>query len=491
MKRIRLHKNDNVEIVLEPENNISVGHKIAASHIKKDSNVIKLGHAIGVATQDIAAGEHVHVHNIRMPNVSDYNHAADSIVSIQKKKYEFDSLPNTFMGYQRKNKSVGTRNYIAVVSTVNCSAAVVKAIVRHYENTDLNSSRNIDGVIAVTHTQGCAQEIGGRGYEVLNQTLSGWIQNPNVVATLVVGLGCEGTTLKSILAHSNENEIEYRYLGIQENNGTLHSIEKGIKLVQELIDTVPKFERTKCEVQNITLGLNCGGSDSFSSITANPVLGMVSDIIVSKGGSVILGEIPECHGAESNLESRCVSADVKNKLKRTFVWWDQYLKHHHSNFNNNLSPGNISGGISTILEKTLGAVAKAGSSTLVDVVDYSEKSKNKGFILMNTPGFDPVSVTGIVAGGANIVAFTTGRGSVYGCSISPTIKISTTTGLYQKMISDIDFNAGEILEKNNISEVSINLYKDILSVASGLKTKSEKLKIGQEEFIPWAIGETL
>lgn len=506
-KVIKLHENDNIAVVVStegllqgvpvasfagvsPTSKIPNGHKIALKNIRAGELVIKFGHAIGQASRDIGIGDHVHTHNVIMPLAHVKNEE-----TVQGRDYAlFKNVPKFFNGYARKNGRPGVRNYIVVVATVNCSSTVVKAICQHFKSVDL-SAKNIDGIIPITHSAGCAQAIGGLNFSILNKTIAGWAGHPNVVANLFIGLGCEGTTFETIREVSKnleiKNEKPERHFNIQDVGGTSSAIKEGIKLVEELVAQLPKFERTPIPLSGIGLALNCGGSDAYSSLTANPALGVASDILVFNDATSVLAEIPECHGAEELLASRAQSPDVVEKLNSVFDWWTSYSKRHNVNLNNNLSPGNIEGGITTIIEKSLGAVSKGGTEPLADVVGYSEQIPKKGFALMNTPGFDPVSVTGLVAGGCNLVCFTTGRGSVYGCSIAPTIKISTNTPLYTRMNDDIDFNAGEVINGATIEKTGLDLLSFIIEVANGKKTKSELNNLGWEEFTPWPIGETL
>ncbi len=494
MKTLRLNPIDNVRVVIESKGSVPRGHKVAANAIPKGQPVIKFGHIIGFATQAIGEGEHVHVHNIEISQEGFGAASVSKEAGSRKKGWSHDFLPSQFEGYLRSNGSVGVRNYLVIVSSVNCSATVAKAIARHFEGKDLG---NIDGIIPITHTQGCAQEIGGEAYQLLNRTLAGWIFHPNVVGALIVGLGCEGTTFKSIVAshevsdQSFNSPLPLEHLGIQETGGTAETIRKGILAVESLMQQLPAFQRSTQPVSKLKLALNCGGSDSFSSITANPILGLTSDALCSMGGSAVLAEIPECLGTEALLYSRVRDIQVSEKLQKIFGWWDRYAKRQGVSLNDNLAPGNIAGGISTILEKSLGSVTKAGTSPLNEVLDYAEPITSPGFVLMNTPGYDPVSVTGLVAGGCQMVAFTTGRGSVYGAAIAPTVKIATTSELFARMTGDLDFDAGRALSGSEPADLARELMALILKVANGEKTCSETLGIGKEEFIPWNLGETL
>lgn len=444
---------------------------------------------IGLATSRIAKGEHVHVHNVRSPSDEELvPFAFETPVALAE---AVPAAPASFLGYRRARGPAGVRNYILVVASVNCSATVVKAICREYETGGLPPG--VDGVIPVTHAQGCAQAIGGLGQETLLKTLVGWIDHPNVVGAVVIGLGCEGTTpdlIRDALAARGADQV-LRFFSVQDTGGTAEAIARGRSEVRELLLALPAYRREACPVSDLRLALNCGGSDGFSALTANPALGFASDRLVRDGAAVVLAEIPECHGAKESLRARIQDPVERKKLDDLFAWWETYAEKHHVEMNNNLAPGNIAGGLTTIVEKSMGAVAKAGRSAVSQVVGYAQPVSRAGAILMNTPGFDPVSVTGLVAGGCQIVAFTTGRGSVYGCSIAPTIKIATNSSLARKMAGDMDIDAGRALEDLSLEDVGRQIYAEVLSVAEGKPTKSESLGIGREEFTPWPVGETL
>jgi altronate hydrolase len=510
---IRLHAADNVAIVAAPHglpegtridradlpqalvlrSAVAFGHKVALQPLAVGAPVLKFGNLIGVATCAIEAGDHVHVHNVDVPPSDGLGLEHKTRVSASAVHADA-ALPATFRGYLRADGSVGVRNYVVVVSSVNCSATVVKAVCRKFMQRDL-SALGVDGVVPVTHASGCAQAIGGQSYEVLNRTLAGWMHHPNVVGAVVIGLGCEGTTFRSILAAKQSlqltSDIPLRSFGIQEVGGTAAAIERGIAAVDEVLQALPSFERRELPVGALKLALNCGGSDGLSGITANPVLGVVSDLLVERGGTAVLAEIPECHGAEELLYARAASSEVREQLRRTFDWWQDYARRHQVTLNENLAPGNIAGGITTILEKSLGAVAKGGSTPLTQVVGYSQPITVPGFNLMNTPGFDPVSVTGLVAGGTQLVGFTTGRGSVYGCAIAPTLKIATNSEVFRRMPGDMDFDAGRVLATGEVEPIAHELYRLLIETANGKQTCSEALGLGWEEFVPWPVGETL
>jgi altronate hydrolase len=501
---LRLHPEDNVVVIVSdegatagttldiPGHPVTVaqatpkGHKVAISRLEAGAAVIKLGGAIGVATRAIDVGEHVHVHNVALPPASLFTQEK----RLPSARYSA-LLPTHFDGYRRANGRAGTRNMIVVAASVNCSATVVKAICQHFRGADL-AARGIDGVVPLTHAQGCAQAIGGAGHSTLNRTLAGSIFHPNVVGAVIVGLGCEGTTASTILAArpNGATDIPIETFGIQDTGGTAAAIRAGIAAVERVFAQLLPFAREAVPISEITLALNCGGSDAFSAITANPALGVASDLLVERGATVALAEIPECHGAEGLLFARCRTDRERARLRELFAWWHDHANKHGVELNENLAPGNISGGITTIIEKSLGALAKAGSSELAMVVGYAEPIAERGFVLMNTPGFDPVSVTGLVAGGSNIVAFTTGRGSVYGCAIAPTVKIATTSSLFARMRDDMDFDAGRALA-DGVEIVGIELFRSLIDVASGRTTRSEEAGLGWEEFAPWPVGETL
>ncbi len=410
--------------------------------------------------------------------------------------------PRYFLGYDRGADRpdplrYGTRNYLAVISTVNCSAHTSKYITERIRASGILAKYpNVDGVIAITHKAGCAMQFGGPDHLQLDRTLAGFARHANVAAYIIIGLGCE--TGQAIHLIENEGLIQLgspakkpTVLSIQECGGIAKTIETGVRAVAELLPRVNDVQRTRLAAQHLILGTNCGGSDGNSGVTANPALGVASDLLVAQGGTSILGETPEIYGAEHLLTRRAVSRQVGEKLVERIKWWEWYTGMFGAEINNNPSPGNKEGGLTTIYEKSLGAIAKGGSTALADVVHYAEPVKTRGLVVMDTPGYDPVSMTGIVAGGANVCVFTTGRGSVFGCKPSPSIKVATNTPLYRHMTDDMDINAGVILEGTPVETVGQQIFEEILAVASGKKTKSEAAGVGEEEFAPWAIGPTL
>jgi altronate hydrolase len=477
---------------LTVDRRIGLGHKLALRPIHKGEAVTKYGQIIGFASQDIPAGGHVHVHNV----------AADAF----ERDYAFcrdcppppaPAEPRFFEGYDRGGGRYGTRNYIAIISTVNCSASTSKYISEKFRATDLlRRYPNVDGVVAITHKAGCAMQYDGPDHNQLDRTLAGFAKHPNVAAYILVGLGCETGQAIHLVEHQglvqlNGSREKPVVITIQECGGIAKTVDAGVRAIGELLPQVNDIKRTRLLADKIVLGTNCGGSDGNSGVTANPALGVASDLLVAQGGTSIIGETPEIYGAEHLLTRRAVSRAVGEKLVERIKWWEWYTGIFGAEINNNPSPGNKDGGLTTIYEKSLGAIAKGGSTALVDVVGYAEPVRAKGFIVMDTPGYDPVSMTGIVAGGANVLVFTTGRGSVFGCKPAPSIKVATNSPMYHHMIDDMDINAGVILEGTPLVEVGRQIFEEILAVASGKKTKSELNGVGEEEFAPWSIGPTL
>ncbi|HZZ81671.1 MAG TPA: altronate dehydratase family protein [Gemmataceae bacterium] len=512
---VHLRPQDNIAVVTRPipagtqldglnvASRVNMGHKLALKPIKKGEAVYKYGQIIGFASKDIAPGDWVHVHNL----------AADAF----ERDYAFcqDCPPRTlasetryFEGYDRGPMRAdpyryGTRNYIAVISTVNCSAHTSKYITQRFHTTDLlKQFPNVDGVIAITHKAGCAMQYDGADHRQLDRTLAGFARHANIAAYILVGLGCETGQAMHLIKGEHLMQLGVNgkaapvadapiTLTIQECGGISKTVDAGVKAIAELLPRVNDIKRVTLPAKHLILGTNCGGSDGNSGVTANPALGVASDLLVAQGGISIIGETPEIYGAEHILTRRAVSREVGEKLVERIKWWEWYTGIFGTEINNNPSPGNKEGGLTTIYEKSLGAIAKGGSTAMVDVVHYAEPVKEKGFIVMDTPGYDPVSMTGIVAGGANVCVFTTGRGSVFGCKPSPSLKIATNSPLYHHMIDDMDINAGVILEGTPVEAVGKQIFEEILAVASGKKTKSEINGVGEEEFAPWAIGPTL
>ena len=479
------------------------GHKLALVDIAAGEQVLKYGQPIGIATRPIAAGEHVHEHNLRslsregLPVPAQTGAggptAAGAAGAPAAGGGAIPAAIPTFDGIVRPDGRVGTRNYVAVLSSVNCSATVVRRIAAGFAAPGaLDDHPGVDGVIAVTHGSGCGLSRDGAGLEVLRRTLAGYARHPNVAAVVVVGLGCEVNQINALIDGFDLPEgVPLRRLVIQELGGSVATMRRGMELVTELLPAAAA-PREPVPASHLTLGLNCGGSDGWSGVTANPVLGVAVDRLVAAGGTAILGETPEIHGAEHLLTGRAASPAVARALMERIEWWEAYTAAEGGNMDNNPSPGNRAGGVTTIEEKSLGAVAKGGSTPLQAVYHYAEPVTAKGLVFMDTPGYDPVSVTGIVAGGANLVCFTTGRGSVFGCKPTPSLKLATTTQLYERMPDDMDFNAGTILDgEATVSELGDVLFDEILATASGRPTKSEALGFGDEEFRPWQLGAVM
>lgn len=474
---------------------IPPGHKMAVRDIAPGQPVRRYNQIIGFATRAIAAGEHVHTHNLDMGAEHgkfsrDYAMGADVKAEPQRRQAQF-------MGYKRADGRVATRNYIAILSSVNCSATVARAIADHFSRNlnpqALKPYPNVDGVVSFTHGTGCGMASEGEGMDVLRRTLTGYAVHPNVAGVVAVGLGCEGNQLTAWLNASGLREsVTLHTYNIQDAGGTRAAVAKGIEWVEMMLPAANAFEREPCDVSHLCLGLQCGGSDGYSGISANPALGAAVDLLVAHGGTAILSETPEIYGAEHLLTRRAVSPEVGEQLIKRIRWWEAYTERMGGEMNNNPSPGNKAGGLTTILEKSLGAVAKAGTTNLQAVYEYAEPVTAKGMVFMDTPGYDPVSATGQVAGGANLIAFTTGRGSAYGCAPSPSLKLSTNTALWERQVDDMDINCGSIIDgERSIDEMGQEIFERLIALASGEASKSEQHGYGQNEFVPWQLGAVM
>jgi altronate hydrolase len=447
--------------------------------------VKRYNQVIGFASRDVAPGEHVHLHNLAMGAFDrDYAFGADV------KPVERVEPPATFEGIVRADGRVATRNYLGILSTVNCSATVARGIADHFTRERLAQWPNVDGVVALTHGSGCGMDTQGEGMKILRRTLGGYAKHANFAGVLMIGLGCEANQISALLgAESLQEGPLLRTFSIQDTGGTAKTIAYGIGLIEEMLPHANQVAREPLPASHITVGLQCGGSDGYSGITANPALGAAVDLLVRHGGTAILSETPEIYGAEHLLTRRAISRDVGEKLIERIRWWEEYTTREKGEMNNNPSPGNKAGGLTTILEKSLGAVAKGGTTNLVAVYEYAEPVREKGFVYMDTPGYDPVSATGQVAGGANMIVFTTGRGSAYGCAPSPSLKLSTNTALWNRQEEDIDLNCGDIVDGTaSVQQIGERLFRLMLDTASGTRTKSERHGYGQSEFIPWYLG---
>ena len=465
------------------------GHKVAVRRLASGAPVRRYGQIIGFAAKTIEAGEHVHGHNLKMGDFErDYAFGADA------RPAAANAGSAQFMGIVRADGRVATRNYIGILTSVNCSATAAKAIADHFRRDIhpevLAAFPNVDGVVALTHGLGCAVDAHGEGLALLRRTLGGYARHPNFAAVLIVGLGCETNQIDGLIAAERlQPGAQLRTLVIQESGGTARTVAAGIAQLQALLADANQVKREPVSASHLTVGLQCGGSDGYSGITANPALGAAVDRLVAHGGTAILSETPEIYGAEHLLTRRVTSEAVGAKLIARIRWWEAYCARMGADMNNNPSAGNKAGGLTTILEKSLGAVAKGGTSNLVEVYEYAQQVEQHGLVFMDTPGYDPVSATGQVAGGANLICFTTGRGSAYGCAPSPSLKLSTNTALWNRQRDDIDLNCGTIVDGGeSIDEVGTRLFQMMLDVASGSATKSELHGYGQNEFVPWQIG---
>jgi altronate hydrolase len=498
---IRLHAEDDVVIarvelpagtLVAQENvraavRIPAGHKVAVRAVAKGQPVHRYHQIIGFATQPIERGDHVHVHNVAMGDFQ-----RDYAFCSLTKGTDYVAEPATFMGIRRADGRVATRNYIGILTSVNCSATVARMIADHFKN-NLSQYPNVDGVVALTHKSGCGMASEGEATDVLRRTIAGYARHPNFFSSQLVGLGCEANQINVLLASQKLKKDER--LGaftIQEKGGTRKAVENGIARVKELLPEANKAKREPVPASHLVLGLQCGGSDGYSGISANPALGAAVDLLVRNGGTAILSETPEIYGAEHLLTRRAISREVGEKLIERIRWWEDYTRRNGNEMNNNPSPGNKAGGLTTILEKSLGAVAKGGTTNLVAVYEYAQAVTAQGFVYMDTPGYDPVSATGQVAGGANMICFTTGRGSAYGCKPAPSLKLATNTPLFVHQEDDMDFNCGTIVDgTESIAAAGGRFFELILKVAGGEKTKSEVFGYGEDEFAPWTLGATM
>ena len=471
------------------------GHKVALVDLPEGARVRKYGQTIGIASRPIAAGEHVHEHNLVSAARAGKDIGSVTVPAVSgtpSAPPPPEPMP-TFDGIVRPDGRVGTRNYVAVLSTVNCSATVVRRIAAAFSAPGaLDEHPGVDGVIAITHGTGCGLSADGEGLELLRRTLAGFAAHPNVGGVVVVGLGCEVNQIAGLVDRFDlPDSTPVRHMTIQHLGGSVATVRAGVEEVSEMLRIAGAVERRPVPASALMLGLNCGGSDAWSGVSANPVLGIAVDRLVACGGTAVLAETPEIHGAEHLLTSRA-SPEVARQLLHRVTWWERYAAADGGNLDNNPSPGNRAGGVTTIEEKSLGAVAKGGSSPLRAVVGYAEPVTERGLVFMDTPGYDPVSVTGIVAGGATMVCFTTGRGSVFGCKPAPTLKLATTEELYRRMPDDMDVNCGPVLDgRASVAELGEALFDEILAVASGQRTKSEELDFGDQEFAPWQLGAVM
>lgn len=461
---------------------IPAGHKFALQAIKRGDRILKLGQPIGMATDAIAPGAHVHSHNL---DFSRDDVAGDVGIDLRQPA----PVAATFDGFVRADGRVGTRNYVGILTSVNCSATVAKRIAAHFTSERLAAFPNVDGVVAFNHLSGCGMAKEGRGIDNLRRTLTGYAAHPNFGAVLIVGLGCEVNQMDPLLASAGLAESDHlRTLGIQDAGGTMAAIEAGIAMVLAMLPHADRHRRQTLSAEHLTIGLQCGASDGYSALTANPALGEAVDLLVAAGGRAILSETPEIYGAENLLLRRAASPQIAQDLIARLKWWEEYAARDGASLDNNPSPGNKAGGITTILEKSLGAVAKAGSTPLNAVVDYAQAVTAPGLSFMDSPGYDPCSATGQVAAGANLILFTTGRGSVFGSLPSPTLKLASNAALAKAMADDIDVDCSKILDGVTGADMGAEIFQAILATASGRKTASESFDMGESEMVPWIPG---
>lgn len=503
---IRIHAQDNVVIARQQllggtdlvtegvtvSGLVPPGHKVATCHIAQGQPVRRYGQIIGVATQPIALGQHVHTHNLAF---SDF--AREHLPGVDAQATAYVAQPHTFDGIVRADGRVATRNYIGILTSVNCSATAARAMADHFRRDirpqALADFPNVDGVVALTHGMGCATASDGEELQVLRRTLGGYAKHPNFAAVLVVGLGCETNQIQGLVAQEGlEEGVKLVTFNIQDTGGTAKTVAKGVALIQAMLPEANRVKRVPVPLSHLTVGLQCGGSDGYSGISANPALGAAVDLLVRHGGAAVLSETPEIYGGEHLLTRRAVSPSVADKLLARIAWWEAYTRRNHMQMDNNPSAGNKAGGLTTILEKSLGAIAKSGTSNLVDVVEFAQAVVSRGLVYMDTPGYDPVSATGQVAGGANLICFTTGRGSAYGCAPSPSLKLATNTALWQRQQDDMDINCGGVVDgTETVQQVGERIFQMMIDTASGRLTKSEQHGYGQNEFVPWQLGAVM
>ena len=498
---IRLNSADNVIIALKDIGSATVvdgltlkdpiprGHKIASEAIAKGANVLRYGQIIGAATIDIPAGSHIHTHNLAMAA-----HTADYAYSTDIRPLPVVERGRTFDGYRRANGRVGTRNYLGVLTSVNCSGSVAKFICEAVERDGwLKHFPNVDGVVPIVHGTGCGMSNHDEGYATLYRTLQGYAQNPNFGGILLLGLGCEVLQLPDLVGKGRlKEDASLRLMTIQQTGGTRRSVEAGVAALKDMAAIANQIQRQPCSVDQLMIGMQCGGSDGYSGITANPALGYASDLLVAHGGTTILSETPEIYGAEHLLTRRAVTPEVGAKIVERIKWWEDYTARLGGEMDNNPSPGNKKGGLTTILEKSLGAVAKGGTAPLTQVYKFAEPITEHGFVYMDSPGYDPCSVTGQIASGANLICFTTGRGSVSGYKPTPCIKLATNSEMYRHMSEDMDINCGDIISEGvSVEAKGREIFEMWIAVASGKKTMSEELGFGGAEFVPWAMGAVM
>lgn len=498
---IRLHANDNVLIArgdltlgqqledlgVRVRAQVPAGHKIAARAIARGEQVRKYDTVIGIADRDIAPGDHVHSHNLRLV---DFYRDPSFCSDVRPVAYVPEAERATFMGYVRPDGRVGTRNFIGILSSVNCSATVIKHIAAHFTKERLAAYPNVDGVAAFAQSSGCGMSSPSEHFDLLRRTIAGYARHPNLAGVLIVGLGCERNQVASLVESQGLVPGENLHtLVMQDTGGTRATIEAGIRAIEAMLPAANAFQRQRASASHIKIGLECGGSDGFSGITANPALGAAMDILVRHGGTAILSETPEIHGVEYMLTRRAVTPEVGQKLLDRLAWWERYTAGQNAQFNGVVGHGNQQGGLANIFEKSLGSAMKGGTTPLQAVYEYAEPIDKAGFVFMDSPGYDPVAATGQIASGANLICFTTGRGSMFGSKPAPTIKLASNSPMYRRLEEDMDINCGLVLDGElSVAQMGERIFEHILRAASGEPTKSELLGLGDHEFVPWHVG---
>jgi altronate hydrolase len=466
---------------------VPAGHKIAANAIARGEAIRKYDTVIGRAARDIEAGDHVHTHNIEL---IDFERDPGFGLDVRPVDYVPQAERATFMGIVRPDGRVATRNFIGILASVNCSSTVIKNIAAWFTPERLAAYPNVDGVVAFAQTSGCGMSSPSEHFDVLRRTIAGYARHPNLAGVLIVGLGCERNQVSDLVSSQGlEKDESMRTLVMQDNGGTRATIEAGIAAIQSMLPVANCIERQRVSASHLKIGLECGGSDGFSGITANPALGAAMDILVRHGGTAILSETPEIHGVEYMLTRRAVTPEVGQKLLDRLAWWERYTRGHNGQFNGVVGPGNQQGGLANIFEKSLGSAMKGGTTPLQAVYEYAEAIDQPGFVFMDSPGYDPVAVTGQIASGANMICFTTGRGSMFGSKPAPTIKLASNTPMFKRLQEDMDINCGLVIDgERSVREMGQDIFDHILQAASGQRTKSELLGLGDHEFVPWHMG---
>lgn len=469
---------------------VAKGHKIARHALAAGAPVRKYAQLIGYAKCAIAAGEHVHVHNLEFrESRPDYRIGE----SVRQTKFAAEAEQLTFQGYRRANGKVGTRNYLGIISSVNCSATASRRIAAHFTPERLADYPNVDGVVAFIHSTGCGMAGVGEGMNNLRRVTQGYASHPNLAGVLLVGLGCEANQIDDLAKLAGiERSASLRTMNIQSVGGLTKTVQMGVDAIDKMLPAANEYQRETCPASELVLALQCGGSDGWSGITANPALGHASDMLIAQGGRAVLAETPEIYGAEHLLTSRASAPEIADDLINRIKWWEDYVARNSGSMDNNPSPGNKRGGLTTILEKSLGAVAKAGTTNLNSTILYGQPATAPGLSMMDSPGYDPASVTGQIASGCNLVAFTTGRGSAFGSKPAPTLKICTNSDTFRRMPDDMDINAGVIVDEGiSVEEVGQQIFSSLLALASGEPSKSEQQNLGDHEFVPWQVGATM